>query len=115
MYLQKNKVLEGFKYIAYHGDASVSHDYYEFDSDSGILNVYISAVSENIADNQFIEDYLQGVFGKHKDFIKEYLAGYAYNNFEPRLPTLVLFGPRGTSKSTFSRLVANIFPSLQTL
>ena len=114
MYLYKNKVLEGFRYIAYYGNASVTHDHYSFDRESGILNVYISALSENVQDNILIEDYLQDMFGVYKDFIKQYLAGYAYNNFEPRLPTLVLFGPRGTSKSTFSRLVANIFPSLQT-
>ncbi len=112
-FLNKHKVLEGFRYIAYHGDATVVEDYYEYDVKTGILNIYISAIPEEVDDNKLIEDYLDNMFGPYKFFIKQYLAAFAYNNFQPRLPTLVLFGPRGTSKSTFSKLVANIFPSLQ--
>lgn len=36
---------------------------------------------------------------------------YAYTNFV-RLPTLILHGPRGSSKSTFANMVADFYPSM---
>ncbi len=38
---------------------------------------------------------------------------YAYTNYQ-HLPTLVMYGGRGTGKSTFSQLVSDIYPSLAT-
>jgi hypothetical protein len=77
----------------------------------GVVRVDIAAIQPEVIDNQFIEEYLKSTFGKYKDFIKEYLAMYVYTNYTT-LPTLILYGPRGSSKTTFAGLVADIFPSL---
>ncbi len=65
----------------------------------------------DIQDNAFIDDYLSRTFGKHVDFIKKYLAMYVYTNYI-QLPTMILHGPRGTSKTTFAEMVRAIFPNL---
>lgn len=47
----------------------------------------------------------------HQSFIKEWLAVYCHSNYR-KLPTLIFSGGRGTGKSTFAEIVAEIFPTL---
>lgn len=55
-----------------------------------------------------IEEYLETTFGEYKTFFKEYMAAFAFTNFR-QLPTVIAYGPRGTSKSTFAEIVSNMF------
>jgi len=93
------------------GNPEAIESYYTVNSLDGIVTVNIAAIQPDVIDNKFIEDYLDNTFGQHKDFIKQYLAMYVFTNYT-QLPTLVLYGPRGSSKTTFAGLVADIYPSL---
>jgi hypothetical protein len=86
---------------------------YSVSLNDGVVRVDIAAIQPDIVDNKFIEDYLNSTFGMYKYFIKEYLAMYTYTNYI-NLPNLVLllYGSRGSSKTTFAGFVADIYPSL---
>ncbi|MCH8286477.1 hypothetical protein IIB79_08125 [candidate division KSB1 bacterium] len=90
---------------------SVDEFAYSVNLETGNVEVKIPPRAVEIEDNEFIEKYLQGTFGEHRDFVKKYLAMYTYTNFV-RLPTLILHGPRGSSKSTFANMVADFYPSM---
>jgi|GEM_PF-6956236 len=112
-FMQRERVLKGFRHVAYHGAPEAARDHCNFDNSSHVLNVYISPIEPEIKDNALIEEYLENTFGSYTPFIKKYLAAYTYTN-HTTLPTLVFYGPRGTSKTTAAMLIADIYHSLYT-
>jgi len=109
--LIKSRRLRTLTRIDYVGNPDTNESFYSVNGDGGIVTVNIGAIRADVIDNQFIESYLDTTFGKYKDFVKQYLAMYTFTNYT-QLPTLVLYGPRGSSKTTFAGLVADIYPSL---
>lgn len=96
------------------GDLQISESYYKYSFETAELDVHYSAIAEKIQDNQFIEEYLDRLFGRYKDFVKEWLAVYCYTNYT-KLPFLILTGPRGSGKNTFAEMVAEIYPTMSTM
>ena len=90
------------------GDASVEKTYFKVTPSNGTIDVYYAALPAVVQDNAYIEDYLDRIFRKNKQFIKEWLAVYCYTNYK-KLPTLVFKGKRGTGKSKFGEMVLEIF------
>ena len=109
--LIKNKRLRTLTRVDYVGNPDTNASYYSVNLLDGLVTVNIAAIRQDVIDNNFIEDYLSSTFGMYKDFIKQYLAMYVFTNYT-QLPTLVLYGPRGSSKTTFAGMVADIYPSL---
>jgi len=100
------------KRIQYVGNPDNKEDTYEIDRDDGVITVYVAPIKPQIKDNAFINDYLKSIFGDYAEFIKRYMAAYAFTNFK-RLPTLVFYGPRGTSKTTFvDSNLRSIYPNM---
>ena len=87
---------------------------YNIDSKNGLVTVEIAPLKGKNRDNQFIEDYLESVFGEYKDSIKEWLAVFFYTNYK-KLPHLILLGERGSGKNTFAESVGKVFPTLSIL
>ncbi|MCU7490531.1 MAG: hypothetical protein HF312_02610 [Ignavibacteria bacterium] len=113
-YLVQNKDLHRLDRIDYVGDLTVDESEYSADAGSGIFTVKVKAIAERTRDNQFIENYLEEMFGRHKQFIKEWLAVFCYTNYE-KLPTIILTGPRGAGKNTFAEMIQAIYPTLSTV
>ncbi len=109
--LVEKKRLSTIARVDYAGDPSIDIDQLEVDQKSSVITVSIAAMPARVCDNEFIEQYLHRTFGEHRDFIKRYLAMYTYTNYV-QLPTLILYGPRGCSKTTFASMVGAIYPSL---
>ena len=109
--LIKSRRLRTLTRVDYVGNPGIDKSYYSVDQSDGLITVNIAAIGIDVIDNSFIEDYLQDTFGQNKDFVKQYLAMYVFTNYT-QLPTLILYGPRGCGKTTFSGLVADIYPSL---
>jgi hypothetical protein len=83
---------------------------YEWKGDE--IYARIPSVKPNIEDNSLVEDWLESLFKGHAEFIKQWLALYAYTNYQ-RLPVLILHGQeRGTGKTTFAEVVGKIFHPL---
>jgi hypothetical protein len=110
-YLIENKHLHRLNRIDNIGDIASDESTYDFDRATGVITVRVKALRENVKDNAFVESYLDGVFGIHKGFIKEWLAVYVYSNYK-KLPTLILTGKRGVGKNTFAEPIQAIFPVL---
>ena len=109
--LIKSRRLRTLTRVDYVGNPEIDKSNYTVSRSDGIVTVNIAAIGVDVIDNSFIEDYLDNAFGKDKLFIKEYLAMYVFTNYI-QLPTLVLYGPRGSSKTTFAGMVSDIYPSL---
>ena len=109
--LIKNRRLRTLTRVDYIGNPGIEKSNYSVDLFNGLITVNIAAIGVDVIDNKFIEDYLSVTFGQYKDFVKQYLAMYVFTNYT-QLPTLILYGPRGCGKTTFSGLVADIYPSL---
>ena len=77
-------------------------------TDEGILDINIPLVPADVKDNDYINNWLDNIFGTYSEFIKDWLAMYCYTNFRP-MPILIINGPRGSGKSTFAEFVANLF------
>lgn len=107
----KNNDLHTLRRIDYVSDLSISKSFYKYDSSEGIYTAHIAPCKMTLEDNQFIEDYLNKLFGQHTDFIKQWLALYVYTNYKS-LPHLILTGGRGTSKTAFVNMITVIFPTL---
>jgi hypothetical protein len=110
-HLAREKHIPHLKRVNILGDMNTDKSYYTVSADKGIINVHYAAIPAKIQDNAFIETYLDRVFGKYKQFIKEWLAVFCYTNHTD-LPTLILKGERGTGKNTFAEFVAEIFKPL---
>ena len=100
--------------INFLGNVATAESYYEYLADKAMINVHYAPIDNCIQDNQFIENYLEQMFGKYKNFIKEWLAVYTYTNYR-KLPFLVLTGDRACGKNTFAEAIAEIFPTLSTM
>jgi hypothetical protein len=72
------------------------------------VQVLVPAIGVVKEENNVIEDYLDQTFGKHSNFIKDWIALYSYTNWKP-MATLILTGGRGTGKTTFTNLIAAIY------
>ena len=97
--------------VDYIGDSETKEAFYDVKLNEGVIEVHHSMLPVKAKDNEFIEKYLSDTFGAHKDFIKKYIAVYCHSNYK-RLPTLILFGERGTGKTTFVEILMEIFPEL---
>lgn len=97
--------------IDFLGDVNAETSYYTHHADSATISVHYAAIPELVRENDFIEKYLENVFGEHKRFIKEWLSVYCYTNYT-KLPYLVLTGDRGDGKNTFAEMVSAIFPTI---
>jgi len=64
-----------------------------------------------VCDNAFIDAFLDGMFGEHADFIRDWMAVYANTNYV-KLPVIALGGSRYAGKNTFAEMVGKIFPKL---
>jgi len=96
--------------------ASAAFDQVDYDLNfkTGCLNIQIpSDLKVDKKDNAFVDRWIDSLFGQYSDFVKNWLALYCYTNYQ-KLPVLVLPGARGTGKTTFSEIVASIFPDLAT-
>ncbi len=100
--------------VNYVGDIAIDESYYHYNPEKAEINVHYAPIAELTKDNQFVEDYLERLFGKYKQFVKEWLAVYCYTNYT-KLPFLVLTGKRGSGKNTFAEVVAEIYPTLSTM
>lgn len=92
-------------------DPAIDNSTFRVMKNDGIIEVRYSAIANNLDDNALVEAYLNDRFGDHIIFIKQWLAVYAYTNYQ-KLPTLILKGGRGTGKSTFAEIVGEIYPQL---
>lgn len=75
------------------------------------INIEYPMIEERTRDNQFIDEYIDNIFGEHSPFIKDWLALYTYTNYES-LPVIILVGGRATGKNTFVEMVSKIYPQL---
>lgn len=97
--------------VDYLGSSLTKEDCYQVKLEEGVIEVNYSMLPEKLKDNNFIEEYLKNTFGVHKDFIKKYLAVYCHSNYK-KLPTLILYGPRGSGKTTYAEIMMEIFPAI---
>ena len=87
---------------------------YDLDIREGCLRIQIpSDLKVDVKENEFVDHWLNDLFGVHSDFIKNWLALYCYTNYQ-KLPVLLLSGDRGTGKTTFSEVVSSVFPDMST-
>lgn len=93
---------------------SAAYEQTKFYMDSTPIYAEIAPEVESVKDNDFIESYLDSTFKEYSEFIKDWLAIYSYTNFR-KLPTLIFIGGRSTGKTTFSNMVAHIFPGCAAL
>ena len=96
--------------------ASAEYDKVDFNLNipDGKLQIKVpSAIKPVKEDNDFINEWLVGLFGVYVDFIKDWMALYCFTNYRP-LPVIVLTGDRGVGKTTFSEVISEIFPELST-
>ena len=84
---------------------------YNLNWNAGTLEVWTPPIPSDIQDNEYINRWLQGIFGEHTDFIKLWMAIWSHQNHQP-LPMLVFNGPRGVGKSTFGEFLQNMYPPL---
>ena len=110
-YLVKHKHIRHLTRIDYVSNIEAEESNYQVDLDTGVIRAEHKALSVVDKDNDFIEEYLEDRFGTHMTFIKEWLAVFCYTNYQ-KLPTLILTGGRGSGKSTFAEIIADIFPTL---
>jgi hypothetical protein len=108
-WLLKNHHISNVIRIDYVGDPLAKEHSYKVKQDEGLIEVKYTAIQVGIQDNQFIENYLDSTFGKYKEFIKQYMAVYAYTDFK-KLPTLIIVGKRGVGKNKFAEMMAEIYP-----
>ena len=107
----KNHHIPMLARIDFLGNPDIEKPEFLVKKDDGIIEVKFPIIPVHTADNQFIEDYLDRTFGPRKKVIKEYLAVYAYTNYQ-KLPSLILVGKRGSGKNTFADMVADIYRPL---
>jgi len=71
--------------------ASATHDKVDFDLDieEGVLRIQVpSAVKMKEKENDYVDAWLEGLFGQYSDFIKSWLALYCYTNYQ-KLPVTI--------------------------
>ena len=110
-HLVNNKHINHISRIDYLGDIDAGQSHHTVKLKEGIIEVHHAPIPTKINDNNFIENYLEDRFGRHKRFIKEYMAVFCYTNYQ-KLPTLIFKGPRGNGKSTFAEILGEIYHPL---
>ena len=110
-YLVNNKHIRHLSRIDYLSDICADDSFYDVDLATGIISAHHRALSVDVMDNTYVDQYLSDRFGVHQGFIKEWLAVYCHSNYR-KLPSLIFSGGRGTGKSTFAEIVAEIFPTM---
>lgn len=123
-----DKRIKFIAHIEFVSNPELNYDRYRIDKQNGVITVENAPIPFNRDSWKFrndgkygfqgeyvgidiIEQFLNDLFEDYTPFIKKWLALYSFSNFTPT-PTLILFGPRGTGKSKFAELVANIYPNL---
>jgi hypothetical protein len=106
-YLVKNQHIITLE-TNYISDPESTEISYIYNIDAECFEVKVAPVPIIKKDNEFIEKYLEEKFGKHINFIKEWLAVYCFSNYM-KLPDLLLIGDRGCGKNTFAELVRRIY------
>ncbi|HTR81567.1 MAG TPA: primase-helicase family protein, partial [Bacteroidota bacterium] len=110
-WLMQNHHFKNLTRVEQIGDMDAKETYFEVRADEAMVRVHHAPIKVQVEDNVFIEDYLEKNFGKHKDFIKQYLAVFCYTNYK-KLPFLILTGKRGAGKNSFAEWVGEIFQPL---
>jgi hypothetical protein len=110
-YLVKHHHIRHLRRIDYVSNMNVDDSYYEMDLSRGVITAHHRGIPADIQDNEFVENYLEDRFGKHLNFIKEWIAVYCYTNFR-KLPTIIFNSDRGNGKSSFVEILGEIFPTL---
>jgi hypothetical protein len=110
-YLIDYKHIPHLSRVNFLGDVKGRKNRYQVDHINGVIDVYIAPIGVDIKDNDFIETYLTSTFGQYTNYIKQWLSVYTYTNYQ-KLPTNILKGSRGTSKSTFAEMVGEIYKPL---
>ena len=110
-YLVNNKHIRHLSRIDYLSDISTDESFYAVDLGTGVISAHHRAIPIDVIDNAYVDQYLSDRFGPHVEFIKEWLAVFCHSNYR-KLPSLIFSGGRGTGKSTFAEIVAEIFPTL---
>jgi len=91
---------------------SIEVDRPEYDWQGHEIYARIPAVKSKLADNDFVNNWLEKLFKGNAEFVKQWLAQFVYTNYM-RLPVLILHGQeRGTGKTTFAEVVGKIFHPL---
>lgn len=73
---------------------------------------FVHAIAQDRGDDDaFVDAWLDRFFGEHADFIRKWLAIFAFSNYV-QLPVLILAGERGSGKSTFGEFVHAIYPNM---
>ena len=96
------------------GSAEYQNLEYEFDMKENALVYRYPALPIEVEDNAFVDKFIDGLFGLHSNFIRNWMALYSYTNYVT-LPVIVLTGERSCGKGTFANMVGEIFPSLMAL
>ncbi|MBT4033937.1 MAG: hypothetical protein HON27_01125 [Candidatus Marinimicrobia bacterium] len=110
-YLVNNKHIRHLSRIDYLSDIATDQSYYDVDLGTGVIAAHHRAIPVDVQDNAYVNQYLSDRFGVHDNFIKEWLAVFCHSNYA-KLPSLIFSGGRGTGKSTFAEIVAEIFPTM---
>ena len=113
-YVKKNRFFLSTNFtINYFSTPELDSDMprYELSFDRNEINISYPIAGAEIEDNAFVDEYIQGIFGKYSEFIKDWLALYTFTNYQT-MPVLILVGGRATGKNTFVQMVGNIFPML---
>lgn len=113
-YVKKNRYFLSTNFtINYFSTPELDSDMpmYALNFDRNEINISYPIAKGEIEDNPFIDEYIDGIFGKYSEFIKDWLALYTFTNYQT-MPVLILVGGRATGKNTFVQMVGNIYPML---
>lgn len=108
------KFLEDNFQIRRMGSGDIAELDYEVKMDDNAMVFKYPALPTVVQDNAFVDHYIERMFGQYANFIRDWMALYAYTNYV-KLPVIVLTGSRGCGKNTFAEMVGNIFPTLMGL
>ncbi len=75
------------------------------------LQFYFPIVQSQVQNNQLVDEWLDRMFGCYAEFIRMWMAIYAFANHQI-LPMLILKGPRETGKTTFGEIVGSLYPKM---
>jgi hypothetical protein len=81
---------------------------WEWLDDGCTLEIRTPPIEVITKDNDYINSWLESMFGDYTEFFKDYLALYCYYNHKP-LPVIVLSGPRNCGKTTIAEFMTNFF------
>lgn len=102
VYMFKHRRLNSVRKVIQVSDPLSTESRYDIDYSSDTITIYYPSIRPKVQDNKFINDYLDSFFGEYSDFIRQYMAYYAFSNHK-LLPTLIIYSPEhGTGKSTFA-------------